>query len=462
MCHGWSMQVNLMPGTSTAPASYGYNYVTVDPFTNTIIEQNSTGIFTINSLYADGGYYFVYGVSYDPLDPSCFQFTDSIIPFYAYPLLLVQLVPGSLSLDSINCLYEFDVSVTGGCGGGYDIELLAGDYFPVNDTLFHVYNIPSTDPAYIIDAKCHIGCSLESTLVIPPVFCPPPIIHVVVFADTVYNYELVGGVLYIDTVYVFDTVTFTTPSAGDYSFVDITNSVDSVFIIDQSGLAPNAADTIFVYDTVTVTSISVIVDSVILGGVTAYDSLIVYHQLTVVTLTMSSLMPLHLAYFNAKPETQCNSISWLDYAWDQNAFYEILKSNTGFDFKPAATIEATATNLGAFIYSDCEVEAGLVYYQLKSTEPNGYVTLSDIISVRRLGIDPNFTIVNSPNSIIIQCNQSANAATFSIIQTNGAIVSQGDLTLGNNLININTLSAGIYFIKIMHGSEATVHKVCVE
>jgi hypothetical protein len=51
---------------------------------------------------------------------------------------------------------------------------------------------------------------------------------------------------------------------------------------------------------------------------------------------------------------------------------------------------------------------------------------------------------------------------YKIEDENISMVAQGDLTLGNNLININTLSAGIYFIKIMHGNEATVHKVCVE
>ncbi len=461
MCHGWSMTIDLLPSSSTAPLSYDYLYIIVDAMTGATVEISNTGAIEIGDLYEDGGYYLVYGYSYDPTDTSCYELTDSIVPFYTFPLLLVELLPGSLQLDSVNCIYEFDVTVTGGCGGGYDIELLAGDYTQINDTLFHVYNIPSTEATYIIDAQCHIGCKLASTVVIPAVFCPPPVVHTIAILDTVYNYEVVEGVLYIDTVIVTDTISFSTPSSGDYWFTDETISIDTVHVIDDSGLFVGALDTLIIYDTLTVTSTSVIVDTTTIGGITAYDSLVVYHSLTVITVTLSGVMALHLAYFNGVEMQNYNAISWLDYAWRQNTYYELNVSSDGINFNPLTQIQAASAE-GNYSYHHTIANQSILYYQLKSVEPNGSATLSNIIFVNNKHTQAfGATITQIANKVIIDCVGLSSNGEFQLINGNGGLVSQGELQPGSNSLDLEGLNAGIYFLQIKHVSDVVVHKIAL-
>ena len=442
MCHFWSMDVDLISGTSTAPVGYGYAYTIFDASTGAVIAQNTDGIFYIDETFAGNAVYLVTGVSYDPADPLCYDVSDSIIPFYVYPMLIVEAVPGSEVIDTVNCTYSIDIQVSGGCGGGYSIVTSDGTVTS-SGSIFHVSGLSTTDTSYIMEAYCHIGCLIEVPIAIPFIECP--ILYTEYITDTITSEVMINDSLISVPVVVTDTISMYLPG-GDTTYSDTTYASTLIIEDDYSHVPPNSVDTILTVDTVIYVDTVLEVYTFLVGGVTVYDTLIVYHTYTYITNTYIGhvLLALNLTHYNVSVLPLFNRISWTDVAWQSNEYYILERSDDGVNFQEITRITATQSE-------NEYVDMGILktqYYRLKSIEPNGKIDIASVlIATRRVDLNEP-TLYSNLVSQTLQIKNPDACIAYEILDMYGHTCAYKNVLPASHEINIDLLVSGLYIIRL--------------
>ena len=171
----------------------------------------------------------------------------------------------------------------------------------------------------------------------------------------------------------------------------------------------------------------------------------------------TGVVPVTIIDFTAQKNKETVLLKW--YASFETSFkqYEIERSTDGISFYMRGVVPGR--NLAEYNFIDTDLPKNAVlYYRLKMIDLDGKFKYSKIVSVR---LNNNFSnAIVYPNPVAGQLNikldeELQSASALQIMDVTGRIVKQqsvntGDINIG---LDVNSLSPGRYFIKIITGRQ---------
>lgn len=172
-------------------------------------------------------------------------------------------------------------------------------------------------------------------------------------------------------------------------------------------------------------------------------------------------LPLNVKGFRATPTPkQTVELNWTLENENILAFSEVEYSDNGRDFSSIGRIDATADiDLSDVAYSHMHNDpVDVNYYRIRLTDINGKVTYTPIRVIHFDEADKNFAVFPNPTSgplTIASRNLSQYSAgvDYQVIDNNGRILWTDRIAAENLNVNLSKLPGGVYFVKIISGSE---------
>ncbi len=168
------------------------------------------------------------------------------------------------------------------------------------------------------------------------------------------------------------------------------------------------------------------------------------------------ILPLVFTAINAYQINDKVQVDWKMQDEINTVKYEVEKSANGLDFSTVNTIEKNTT--GNYSWQDANVFAGKNFYRIKSTNRDGSIKYSVIVTVLITKKVSGFTVANNPvkgNSISLRfVNQSKGSYQFNLINSAGQLVYKSKQQVGSSgtSLVLNTPSVlpdGIYQLQIV-------------
>jgi hypothetical protein len=168
------------------------------------------------------------------------------------------------------------------------------------------------------------------------------------------------------------------------------------------------------------------------------------------------VLPLQLLSFNAKINTD-NIVSLNWNTSDETAVknFVIERSTDALSFVQIETQAAKNALRNNYAATDVPSKQGEYFYRLKMIDVNGKTSYSEVKAIKVKSIKANTFIIENPvSSFVTLANVPITPFTISIISANAAVVQSQffSTSFGNKaVVNVETLAAGIYMIKVNDG-----------
>jgi PQQ-dependent dehydrogenase (s-GDH family) len=174
----------------------------------------------------------------------------------------------------------------------------------------------------------------------------------------------------------------------------------------------------------------------------------------------NSTLPVNLLSFTGRLSNNTTVLNWITSSEVNTANFEIERSTDGSSYEKIKTVAASgnSTRETNYSYTDNDVAAlssAVIYYRLKMMDRDGNYAYSNIITISLADITGKVTIFPNPVADEAKITMAASVdgkAQWKIIDNAGHTVQQGSSLLKkgrNNMgINVNKLSAGIYYLSV--------------
>jgi trimeric autotransporter adhesin len=181
---------------------------------------------------------------------------------------------------------------------------------------------------------------------------------------------------------------------------------------------------------------------------------------------LEATLPVTLLNFNGVRENQNNLLRWTTATETNSRGFELQRSADGVNFSSIGFIGTKAeggnsTSTLNYNFTDARTLAGTNYYRLMQIDLDGKTAYSSIVTLK--GDKTNLSISSAyPNPTkesvrVIVSSSVVEKANISVTDISGKVVKQlsNVLVAGENNININvsSLAAGTYYIRLVAGSE---------
>jgi hypothetical protein len=156
-------------------------------------------------------------------------------------------------------------------------------------------------------------------------------------------------------------------------------------------------------------------------------------------------LPIDLAYFSVRPESDGITLSWITLSEINNSHYVIEKGKDGVHFEELTTVPGagTTTHLSSYLVTDKNPFEGLQYYRLRQVDIDGKSTLSSTLAVKWNSLHV-FQIYPNPSTGEL----FANIDPQLIGQTGKLIINRSDGKLHMlRDIKVETTSYGVKLLK---------------
>jgi subtilisin-like proprotein convertase family protein len=177
-------------------------------------------------------------------------------------------------------------------------------------------------------------------------------------------------------------------------------------------------------------------------------------------------LPIELLSFNAKLEEDKVFTYWVTSSEINNDFFTVEKSSNVVDFEPVATIKAAgnSTSNKSYYLIDEYPLFGISYYRLKQTDNNGNYAYYNIVAVKNMNTPIRVSTNLVENSLLINYQSAANnQIVIEIYDTMGKILytekSTGSEGSNEKIIDISSLSEGIYIVAVKNGEQVKKAKI---
>jgi hypothetical protein len=172
------------------------------------------------------------------------------------------------------------------------------------------------------------------------------------------------------------------------------------------------------------------------------------------TMLITSILAAGNLQFDATMSGEGVRISWSTSSETNTGKFEVLFSRDGSNFVPISETKAAGNSSSLKIYSFTHISPvqGVNYYQLKTIDLDGSVSLSKVEIVKFS--KAKFTI--SPNPVDKQCtvsNPFAEQATLSIKNISGAVIGKWVVNANTTVIDLSSLKPGIYLASIYNDKQ---------
>lgn len=181
------------------------------------------------------------------------------------------------------------------------------------------------------------------------------------------------------------------------------------------------------------------------------------------TFASYSLLPLRLTSFSGQLVNKKSVLKWITDAEQNLAGFDIERATDAAAFSVIG--HANAYNLqrtNNYNFTDAAPATGNNYYRLRMINSNGSFSYSNTVKITLN--ERSSAMVVSPNpgigDFIYLANTGIESGTMGYIITDavGRIVCRGNVSNSTSAINVATLPAGIYYLKLNNGRSSTIFR----
>ena len=162
-------------------------------------------------------------------------------------------------------------------------------------------------------------------------------------------------------------------------------------------------------------------------------------------------LPVELLSFTAKPMQNHIQLNWETASEIDNAGFELEKSIDGKNWRSIDFIKGHGTTSEAKTYGSLDQAPiqGNNYYRLKQLDHDGAFEYSEVRSVNWRGNLENTSLTVYPNPATDFLTIQSTMGTLQIYDQTGKMLQQLELGEGSTVLDINTLTAGLYSIVLI-------------
>jgi hypothetical protein len=176
--------------------------------------------------------------------------------------------------------------------------------------------------------------------------------------------------------------------------------------------------------------------------------------------SFSTILPVEYVTFAATPQNDKIKLEWSTASETNNDYFTIERSGDGRIFDAIGIIDG-AGNSSDELYYEFKDESplqGINYYRINQTDFDGQYSYSEIRSVRhngagKIAISPRHTDGR------LDINTEMKSYDVAAYSSTGQEVSRFVALSGHQSVSIESLQAGIYFIKVASGSVSETIKI---
>ncbi|MBK8886659.1 MAG: T9SS type A sorting domain-containing protein [Saprospiraceae bacterium] len=153
--------------------------------------------------------------------------------------------------------------------------------------------------------------------------------------------------------------------------------------------------------------------------------------------------------FNLEKSNYNSNISFSTASETNNDYFTIERSGDGRSFESIGEIKGAGNSNQELSYEfvDESPLAGINYYRIKQTDFDGAYSYTEIRSVRH----QTKNVIVSPNRTDGKLNVTSELDNYDVViyNTGGQEVQRHMALSGDQSLSIETLQAGVYFVKVM-------------
>ena len=172
------------------------------------------------------------------------------------------------------------------------------------------------------------------------------------------------------------------------------------------------------------------------------------------SLTGLSLLPVNMMYFNTSVANNKVLLDWQTNNERNNKGFTVERSADGLAWKSIGFVAAKGTAVNNYSYTDETPFTGNNYYRLVQEDVDGKKKNSEAKFIK-IGSSQKPSFFPNPVKDIINIRSLSSTAIVSIV--NAAGITHGRYTK-QNIINVEHLSAGVYYLKVEDGGNVEMLK----
>ena len=159
--------------------------------------------------------------------------------------------------------------------------------------------------------------------------------------------------------------------------------------------------------------------------------------------------PVKFSLFNLEKFNYNSIVSFSTVSETNNDYFTIERSGDGRNFESIGAIKGAGNSKQELSYEfvDESPLAGINYYRIKQTDFDGAYSYTEIRSVRH----QTKNVIVSPNRTDGKLNVTSELDNYDVViyNTGGQEVQRHMALSGDQSLSIETLQAGVYFVKVM-------------
>jgi len=175
-----------------------------------------------------------------------------------------------------------------------------------------------------------------------------------------------------------------------------------------------------------------------------------------------SVLPIELVSFTAEEKEHYNSIQWSTASEQNNAYFQIEKSNDGIHFESIAKIEGAGNSNTTleYAYNDVDIAAGVCYYRLKQVDFDGAFTYSNVRTIQR---ETTLQVHAYPNpcatTLQLSIPQESNIEMIRLRDLSGRVFLAFTPDAMNMQLDLSSYANGIYLLEVYQNNQIEIIKI---
>jgi hypothetical protein len=171
-------------------------------------------------------------------------------------------------------------------------------------------------------------------------------------------------------------------------------------------------------------------------------------------------LPVNIISFKAEAKVNTVQLNWVAESEINHSHFVVMRSKDGIYWEEIGVVSDNKGSQDLTQYELIDPKPySDNYYQLKVVDKEGNSELSDIRFVQLSIAKPLFVLSPNPTSGIVRIQTESSIADYFVTDISGKVLQQGHL---NKEIKLESLSSGIYFIKVIVDDRIDVKKLIVE
>lgn len=179
------------------------------------------------------------------------------------------------------------------------------------------------------------------------------------------------------------------------------------------------------------------------------------------------ILPVEFVDFNLlKTSNSSVDVKWYTASEKNSDYFVVQRSIDGKTWMNIGKVKAAGNSqaFAEYTFSDFNLAQEVYYYRIEETDFDGTKMYSNIKTVSLKDEAPVISIYPNPADANVTINFSGEEKSFSVelYESNGVLLYSSERVQGNSLtIDTQEFAAGVYFVKIISGSNTSVQKLIV-